>query len=289
MPDNNRDRQSNEPHTSVDPSGYILLNMPNSQKPLFLDLLRGFEEFAKLKGYNISFSYDSSLTDKVAFRFTILEGGVSVSTDRVKSDLQDYVNRVQTGASFDDLPIIIPSDQHHTTLLILKNRLQFLQTSYSAQHNVLRLYQSVISDFSKFHLPQPSNLYITNGAPMSPANYLAINSSQVAQGEQIKMIGNSSTLVINIGNSFSERKEIVDKLDNVRHALWSEPEPNKEKAREVEKYLDKARGELADEPEPDPSRLSRYLETAKRLISTATFAKEAIDAFAELLKLVGLS
>jgi hypothetical protein len=36
--------------------GYIVVDMPENEGPLFHDLLKGFEEFAKLKGYNIAFS-----------------------------------------------------------------------------------------------------------------------------------------------------------------------------------------------------------------------------------------
>ena len=55
------------------PGGYILLELPDNMRGMFTDLLRGFEEYAKLKGYNISFSVDNSLPNKIAFKFTIQE------------------------------------------------------------------------------------------------------------------------------------------------------------------------------------------------------------------------
>lgn len=113
---------------TVDQSGYVILQMPEAQKTHFLDLLKGFEEFATLKGYKISFAFDASLSNRVAFRFTILEGGISVSTNKVRDDLKEYISRVESGSTFDDLDIIIPAGDHHSTLLILKNRLNFVQS-----------------------------------------------------------------------------------------------------------------------------------------------------------------
>ena len=33
-------------------SGYIIIDLPEKQKSLFHDLLKGFEDFAKIKGYS---------------------------------------------------------------------------------------------------------------------------------------------------------------------------------------------------------------------------------------------
>jgi hypothetical protein len=273
----------------LDHSGYILLRMPDAQKPIFLELLRGFEEFAKLKGYRLSFAFDGSLQDQIAFRFTILEGGIAVSTERVRRDLQDYVTRVQSGSSFEDLDVIIPAEEHHTTLMILKNRLSFLQSSYTAQRNVLRLYENIIKDFGKIQPSASPAFYIQAGGTMNPANYSAINSQQIAQGQGIRMIGNTSQMEIYIGNTFAERKEIVEKIERVNNALLTNLEEDREQKWEARRLLERARDEIADEPQPDCSRVKRYLEKAKQVFSTVTFAKEAVDAFTELLKQVGLS
>ncbi len=175
----------------VDPSGYIIINLPDAQKTLFMDLLKGFEEYALLKGYRIAFSYDGSIPNRVAFRFTIVPGGVSISTDKVKEDIQEYIRKVQKGDTFDDVDIIIPPEKHHITLMILKNRLNFLQTTYATQRNAIKLYDNLIKTFgSSPFAVRPQQFFIQGGGYMNPNQYTAVNSQQIAQGQGIKMIGN---------------------------------------------------------------------------------------------------
>src|SRR5258708_34218562 len=55
--------------------GYIIVEMPEKERPLFHDLLRGFEDYSKLKGYHIAFSIDSSHDGRIAFKFTVKNDG----------------------------------------------------------------------------------------------------------------------------------------------------------------------------------------------------------------------
>lgn len=274
----------------VDPSGYILINLPDSQKTIFMDLLKGFEEYAILKGYKISFSYDGSLPNKVAFRFTILQGGITVSSDKVREDLQEYIGKVQNGDTFDDLDIVIPPEQHHITHMILKNRLTFLQSTYTAQKNALQLYERLIKTFGSNSLASGNpQFFIQGSGAMSPSQYSAVNSQQIAQGQHIKMIGNTSDQTLNIGNTFNDTKLIAEKIDKVISLLYQEKEESqKSMSYEAGTYLRKAKDEICDEVQPDESRLRRYLEKAREIFSTATFAKGAVDAFQELLEMIGI-
>jgi hypothetical protein len=56
--------------------GYIVVDMPEKDRPFFHDLLKGFEDYAKLKGYDLSFSIDSSFEGRIAFKFTVKNDGV---------------------------------------------------------------------------------------------------------------------------------------------------------------------------------------------------------------------
>ncbi|MFH1743441.1 MAG: hypothetical protein ABIH23_30930, partial [bacterium] len=250
-------RKSSEGYVSavdepiVDPSGYILINLPEDQKSMFMDLLKGFEDYATLKGYRISFSYDGSLPNRVAFRFTIIQGGVTVSTERVRQDIQEYIRKVENGEDFDDLDIVVPLEQHHIVLMMLKNRLAFLQQTYATQRNAIHLYEKLIKTFNTAGIAQPAQFFIQGGGTISPTSYSAINSRQIAQGQHLKLIGNSGDQVISIGNTFNERKEIVELIEKIERSLWTETDENKSKARELRGYLEKARDEICDEPQPD--------------------------------------
>ena len=52
--------------------------MTEKERPLFHDLLKGFEDYAKLKGYDLTFSIDSSFDGRIAFKFTVKNDGVVV-------------------------------------------------------------------------------------------------------------------------------------------------------------------------------------------------------------------
>lgn len=272
----------------VDTSGYIVINLPDSEKTLFMDLLKGFEEYAVLKGYNISFSYDGSLPNKVAFRFMIVQGGIAVSTEKVKEDIQEYIRKVQNGDTFDDVDIVITPEKHHITLMILKNRLAFLQTTYVTQRNALQLYENLIKTFGESPFAtRPQQFFIQGGGYMNPSQYTAVNSQQIAQGQGIKMIGNAGTL--NIGTTFNEKQELAQLFDRVVNALLREKGETQQQAYEARRYVERAKEEVCEEPRPDETRLRRYLEKAKEFFSTATFAKDAIDAFRILLQTIGMS
>ena len=57
--------------SNINTGGYIILDLPDNMRSMFSDLLKGFEDFAKLKGYNIIFSVDNSIPHKNASKFTL--------------------------------------------------------------------------------------------------------------------------------------------------------------------------------------------------------------------------
>src|ERR1700733_5578987 len=73
--------------------GYIVIEMPERERPLFHDLLKGFEDYAKLKGYQIAFSIDASFEGRIAFKFTVMDDGVVVGAERVRKDFKEYVEQ----------------------------------------------------------------------------------------------------------------------------------------------------------------------------------------------------
>ena len=148
--------------------GYIVLDLPEDQKSIFHDVLKGFEEYAAIRGYRIQFSIDGSLPNKIAFKFTLMEPGLGVSTSQVKKDLQDYIQKVQKGDPLDDLPIVLPQPEHNALLLAMKNRISFLQHTYSAQRNVLEFYENTMRRFPNLGFPvMPSqNFYLQSGGAL---------------------------------------------------------------------------------------------------------------------------
>lgn len=271
--------------------GFILLDLPDAQKPLFHDLLKGFEEYAQLRGYSISFSVDNTLPDKIAFKFTVVDTGVTVSTDKVKQDLQDYINKVKSGLPLDDLPVIISEHKHHLLLTVMKNRINFLQHSYTTQKNVTKLYENILQELSLkgFGIQHSPNFYIQGGGQMTPSNYNAINSNQIAQGKSIHMIDNQIDQSIKIENSFNERKNQIESLSKLLDSLRIAETNQEEKKEEVIRNISNVKDELSEEEAPEPLRIRKWLEKAKNSLSYLKIGKEVLEQARELFSSFGIS
>lgn len=268
-------RRSEDPNAGANSGGYIVMDMPDDQKRMFHDVLKGFEEFAQLKGYSISFSLDGSVPDKVAFKFTILDQGVSVSTKTVQEDLKEYIARVQEGDSLDDMPVVIPDAEHAALILAMRNRINFLQHTYNAQRNVVEFYERILREggVRNFGVAPAQNFYLQGGGTMASRNYTAIGSTHVVQGDQ-----NEVDQSIRIAESFNEKKQQLENLDALIEALLkaSQDTPAQDSKRAVVN-LEKVKDELATEQKPDGSRIKKWLETAQASIKALALGKDVVD------------
>jgi hypothetical protein len=136
-------QRSDDP-AGLSAGGYIIFDMPDAKKGIFHDLLKGFEDYAKLRGYEIIFSIDNSFANKIAFKFTLDSSGIVVSTKQVRQDLKEYIEKVKRGDSLDDLPVILPAEEHNLLLVAMKNRINFLQHTYTLQKNTIDFYNNLL-------------------------------------------------------------------------------------------------------------------------------------------------
>lgn len=259
--------------------GYIILDLPDEQKALFHDVLKGFEEYAAIRGYRIQFSVDNSLQDKIAFKFTIAEGGINVSTGQVETDLKDYISRVHRGDILDDLPVVIPEPQHEALLLAMRNRINFLQHTYRARENVIEFYQSVLREGGArgYGIVAPQNFYLTGGGGMTTKNYTAHGSQNVAQGEHNQASDNVINQSVRIGQSFNEKKEQLEGLERLIAVLMTGELGLPEVSKRAVINLEKVRDELTSEETPDMGRIKKWLETAKSGLKSLTLGKDLLD------------
>ena len=272
-------------NSRVGSGGYIVVEMPEKDRSLFHDLLKGFEDYAKLKGYQISFSIDASLIGRIAFKFTVMNDGVVVGPERVRQDFKDYVENIRTG-SIDDLdnaPVITSLEEHNLLVTLLKNRITFIQHSYQLSQNAIRFYENLLANMRSFPaLPTPSVIVHTGGS-MDSRSYSAVNSQKA-------LLGDNSTLTdssINIGQSFNQRQERVAALDDLIDKLKAS-ETKTDDANKAERVLSKARDELAEDVEPNISMIKKWLERAKNLIGTAALGVDVTEGAKKLWEIFGI-
>src|SRR5580704_4464739 len=105
----------------VGSGGFIIMDMPDKDRPLFHDLLKGFEDFARLKGYIIAFSIDSTFAGRIAFKFTIKDDGLVVGPERVRRDFAEYVDQVRNKDidDLDNMPVVTSLEEHHLLVTVL--------------------------------------------------------------------------------------------------------------------------------------------------------------------------
>jgi len=253
--------------------GYIVLDLPEDHRSLFVDLLKGFEEFAALKGYRVAFSFDAQSTDRVAFKFTITDSGISVSTNQVRRDFEDYIKRVKTGECLDDLPVVLSPAQHDLILTTMKNRINFLQHNYNLVRNSVEYYErllrsSVGNPFG--HLPA---VLVQTGGTLDSRSYVASKSPQVIQGDSNREILQEADQSIYIASSFNERAAQVEGLEKLIQLLSRHAEAGAAVAN-----LNKIKDEITDEASPNSRRIWKWLERAKLSMEATKLSAEIIEA-----------
>jgi len=258
--------------------GFIILDLPEEHRSIFNDLLKGFEEYAKLKGYTIYFSADNSMPHKIAFKFTLGDVGLSVSTQKVRKDIEEYINKIKNGESLDELPVIISPVEHSLILTTLKNRLSFLEHNYNLQKNSIQFYEDLLRKIasSKGITPQASVFFQTGGIN-KPHNYIATNSSRLIQGEAITYEDNSDQSVITISNSFNVKKEQIDKLNEVV-SLLKRDSIDDDKRQEAMANFDKIKEELSEEENPDKSKIFKWLNKTKKALENLILSHDTVEA-----------
>ena len=275
----------NNEGANADLGGYVVVDIPNEKKGLFQDLLKGFEEYAEVKGYKVTISTDTSLDGKIAFKFTIVEYGVTTSPNQVKKDLNEYIRKIQKGDDFDDLHKISESVETQRIIMALKNRISFLQQNYQVEKNINEFYEKFFDKInlsSISHLPMSIQLNQSNqGAiEMDTKSYSANNSANVMQGD------NHSNMLetgdIKIGVTHKDRVNQLDKLDKLLEVLNSNDENIAKAKRKVELVKD----ELQDEEKPDKKSIFKWLSKVKEILDTAktaekiySHAKDVYEAF----------
>jgi hypothetical protein len=164
--------------------GYIIIDLPSNLKSTFHDFLKGFEEFAKLKGYHIYFSFDNSESDKIGFKFTIADNINNISENEVRDDIQEYIERLNNGEDFADLPYVINPIEHSLIYTALKGRISLLKHNLNLEKNARTLYEGMLRSLSESlskYEQQP--ILINNGEINAPGSIIESNTKDVIQGE----------------------------------------------------------------------------------------------------------
>ncbi|MBI5789073.1 MAG: hypothetical protein HZA78_09490 [Candidatus Schekmanbacteria bacterium] len=281
--------QSREPMVGTNLGGYISINLPDDQRPLFHDLLIGFENYSRLHGYKVRFSVDNSVPQRIGFKLTLADEGITVSPQTVRIDLKDYLERIRRGADFSDLPVIINKKEHDLLLTTMKVRTDFILKSYNISDESKELYEKVLSELSAHpmgissiasFLQQDTPLPVKNPGFQTLAPYTL---------EDTAKINPAANLDIKIGTSFNERKLQIEAVNKVIMLLKYDSRLDGGKKEKTILNLDKVKDELAEEDRPDKIRISKWFFRIVENLDQLDLTKETAASVQSLYAIFDLS
>lgn len=260
---------------------FISILIPEGLKDLLIDSLRAFENYSKLSGYEVKFSFNNSEKDKLAFSFTVTENPNGISEDKIRADIKDFLKKVQNGEKFDDLPVSINPLEHQMVLTTLKNRASFIEHSYNIEKNMRELYEKTVKDllttknlFTQQQQPMTvNNNYLQSGGQNNSKQIEATNSN-VNMGDGNFVEDNS----INIEHSFNEKKTIVEKIECSIRQIDKEPSLSVQDKQDLKRHLENIKEEITDEAKPDASKLKKSWDKIKKVAENLVLSKELTDS-----------
>lgn len=276
--------------------GYVFVDVPDAHKSLFHDTIKGFEEFARLKGYRISIAIDTTPPGKVGFRFTILDQGITVSTETVKSHVDEYVAKFKESDSdaFDDLPIVIDRVEHERLKAVLTARFTMVKNTAEMYKIEADFYRRLVLEISQLktggvsYLPAPPitihNQLEHGGPQMAGDTYSADHSPGAAVGKGNTALIEGST--VTIGSTLTEKNEQVSGLTELIELVKRSELQNKE---DVARHLANAKEELADGNPPNEGLIDQFLGKAKNILALADKGNRIYEKAKEVLALFNLN
>ncbi len=277
---NNIENIQNNPVSDL--GGYITIDMPEERKSVFQDILKGFEEYTALKGYKVIISSDLSIRDKISFKITIDEFGITTNIHNVKNDLNEFINKINNGESLEDLPQVISTPEHQRIIMALTNRINFLQQNYQMEKKMKEFYFNFFQNLPLNSIShQLPHIQIYNGSlEMDERKYIATNSSNVMQGdEQQNIIENN----INIGNTLSQKQEKLKEIEDVIELINQEYSDNY-KVQKVKRQFENIKEELSEEETPDKSFIKKALQKVNQVANTLEAGEKIVDKVTKVLE-----
>ena len=267
--------------------GYVFVDVPDENKGLFHDTIKGFDEYAKLKGYQVGISVDTTLPGKVGFKFTVLDRGVTVSTEKVRSDVDEYINKFRNEDNFSDLPIIVDVVEHERLKAALSARFTMVRANAEMHKTAAEFYKQIAVDMRHYstngvgYVPaQPMIIQNTLGqgeTTMSRDTYTATDSPAATVGNNNKVSIKDSAIVV--GSTLKQRNEQVGGISQLIELVASSEMKDKDDA---VRHLINAREELTEGNPPDSSLVERFLDKAKAILSVAKKGTDLYDKAKEI-------
>lgn len=254
--------------------GYISIELTEKLKDLFIDSLRAFENYSKLSGYEVKFSFDNSKKDRLGFKFTVTENPNNLSNDEIRTDIKEFLEKIQRGEEIKDIPVLINEVEHYKVLTILNNKLSTLRHNAYLEKNLNSGIEQIIEKvIEKKGFSQSIHIY-NHQDNMNNSKKIDSESSNINVGDNNFIEDNS----INIEHSFNEKKTIVEKIEYSIQQIDNEGALNPQQKQDLKRHLENIKEEITEEANPDTSKLKKSWDKIKKVAENLVLSKELTDA-----------
>ncbi|MCB9207590.1 MAG: PAS domain S-box protein [Ignavibacteriales bacterium] len=255
--------------------GYIYVNISNEYKGYFQDLLRGFEDFAKLKGYNLSFSIDNTIFDKIAFKFCVHEYSNEFNQKYLRTDLIEYLHCVLNGEDFNKVPEILGLNENKFIIDRLSDRIKFLNSNLNNYKLLNEQYEKLLNTISNTDkgLYNIQNLNITFNKDYQVINNKIEDSSNVNLKNKLSKVYNDPKLIRNFNKIINE---LIEKLNNEKS----------ENKNELIKELSKIKSEIGENKTISTKQNGSFKDRIKNLLQYVEIGSEIYKYLEKLLALL---
>ena len=259
--------------------------------------MQGFGEYAKLKGYNITFAMDASLPGKVGIKFVIMDAGVTVSTATVKKDVDEYINKMRNSDNLRDMPIVTDPIEHERLVSVITMRFSYLK--HEAELHAIqslayrRMFEDVqfMANRAIAYAPPPAQnlniqVYNRGDSNMVGDTYKAEHSpgASVGVGNIVRIEGSS----IIIGSSNEQRAQQAASVDALIQLVRTSKLVDDEKATAV-RHLENLKEEINSGEKPDAGLIAKSLGRLKSVFDTATAGAELYEKAKDVFATFGVT
>ncbi len=285
--------------TGLGSGGFLMINCSNDKKSLFHDLLKGFEEYTQLIGYNVSLSIDNSILNKIAFKYSLTDVGLTMPVQKIKKDFFKYISYLQKDASFSDLPEISASKQYTAIMQALKSRIKFLQHHYKLKEKTTRYYNNMLKKFYFFSagIIQAASIYSNPEINLNSSDSELTDSFDTAENNKIESsekpadittesvdssdilnVSVDSSDILNVSVDSSDTKD--EKIDGLSKLI--ELLKNDEKVDVTDKYkiimgLEVIKTDLTENREPEKSKIEKWFVETREFLGDIEVDDLSVD------------
>lgn len=255
---------------------FIVINIPEKIKNIFIDALRAFESYTKLSGYEAKFSFENSEKDKLRFKFTIIKGSKHITVDNVRDDLVQFLRTIQKDEKIENTATGINTAEYRKMLATLNSRINVLKDIVSEEHLERRITEIIDKIIEKIINSKNFNhsINIHNHIGENNMKQIHAKDSNIILGNNNAIEDNS----ININHSFNEKKTIIDTIDNSIKLVQQDDKLNDKDKEVLELHLKNIKHEIEEEAQPDASLLKRYWDKIKGVGERVIFSHELSQA-----------